>query len=295
VKHSYLPILIVAALLLSAARNEPINPSPNGTCARESERSQIAQPNATQTGPNSSQSSTATPTPEQSKSPNLNNHQRDAESSAQKEATYTGLLVIVGLLAIILNYCAAKSAAVAALDSAKAANLALQAVRPFVLLDKLEMRNFEPRSGLTSSSIQTVADVTVTNAGNGPAIITKIIARMKVTARPFLQRDPPDFTDCQEMWAVWIQPNVIAAKGIASFLVRFDDGNLVDESYYKLKAHDTGLALYGVITYEDVFEGIYEMTFGFLYSWGYDDAGEGHWSFQAGPKEYNRHRQTTQK
>jgi hypothetical protein len=306
-KRSFLLILIASALFLSAGSPSPQprpTPSPRPT---ESASPQIEQQN--KPSENNHSIPAAAPTdlnqihsiPSKTPTPDSNEEiQRELITLEGKIAAFTLLLVLVGALqfaAAPAQTCAAKKAGGAAVSSARAAELALRATRPFVLLDKLKMCNFEPRSRLTSSSILTVADITATNAGNGTAIITKIIARMKLTERPFPSRsNPPDFTDCQEMWAWWIKPNVIATKGNTNFKVRFEGNNLPDESYNKLKAHDNiALALYGMITYEDVFEGIYETTFGYLYSWGYSDTGEGSWGFQVVAPEYNRHREIKQK
>jgi hypothetical protein len=72
----------------------------------------------------------------------LNEHQNDPDASAQKEATYTGFLVIVGVAAIVvsaLQYCAARNAAKASECSAEAAKLALKINRPFLILQRAEV------------------------------------------------------------------------------------------------------------------------------------------------------------
>ncbi|MGB8411370.1 MAG: hypothetical protein WCE23_00950 [Candidatus Binatus sp.] len=168
-------ILIASALLLSAASSEPTTPSPESASTSESERPQITQKaNASQTLQSSGNPSV--PPPIQTETPYLGGNKGNADTSAQKEATYTGLLVIVGALAIFvsaLNYCASKSAADAARDSAKAAKAAVHQNRPFVLVKEIAHED----RGVT---IYIVCD----NAGTGPADIIEMMLAPQVFEAP---------------------------------------------------------------------------------------------------------------
>jgi len=174
-KQLFASILIASALLLSAAGSEPTKPIPKSASTSEIERPQITQKiNASQTVQSSADPSASLPI--QTQAPYLDGDKSNADANAQKEATYTGLLVIVGALAIfvsVLNFCASKSAADAARDSAEAAKALVHQNRPFVLVREIahEARGLD-------------IYMTCDNAGTGPADIIEIMVARQVFENP---------------------------------------------------------------------------------------------------------------
>jgi hypothetical protein len=254
---SLVAVLLVLALLLSAAGNEPIKPSPKSTSAPESERPQIAQkPNAGQAVQNTARPS-ITP-PDQTKTPNVSDHQNNADATAQKEATYTGLLVIVGLLAVILNYCTTKSAADAAKQSARAAELGLKADRPYLLVEDARIRGFPPSMPQSIADLAdavTEAVFTLRNYGKGPALVEEIVLRVKAV----VDLPPPkDFTDCRKQSVV---VEAVPSGGCLKIKSDFVEGFITDIDIAAIKGRTKTLIAYGRVIYRDVFKEPYETGF----------------------------------
>jgi hypothetical protein len=267
-----LPILIALALFLSGATNEPIEPGPVSSSIPKSERSQIAQqPKAGKTAENS-------PVPkipplDQTQTPDEDNGQDNSDSGTVREANYTGLLVIVGVLAIVisgLNYCATRSAANAARDSAHAAEFALRSDRPFFSVESPQLLYFEPAS---KSIYYGPIDVTFffRNCGKGPAIVSKIFARLAIVQPPAplttLSDDAyPAFGQYYRCRRIDVQEHVIAQdESSMRYKIQLENnrsdvenGKIADSIFDELCKFELWIVLHVVIRYGDIRQGQWE-------------------------------------
>ncbi len=164
----------------------------------------------------------------------------------------------------------------------KVANNALYADRPYLLfLDRPEQKFFDPQSREDKVFVISSARCSVKNLGKGPAILTKIMARMKLANDLKL---PPDFSDCLEIRA--FKEPVIEDKAPSEFFVPIDGYLVQVADWESLRRGETKIVLYGTISYEDVFKNPYVTAFGYVYEGPGTGIGRGD-NFRLGRKEYN--------
>ncbi|MFZ0676869.1 hypothetical protein [Candidatus Binatus sp.] len=246
-------ILIASALFLSAANN--------GTAESPSQPNQRSQ--------------TKTPAQEHdavaSQAPPVSN-QPAAVPTASAGATYiynqykqsspwgdlpTWLEALATILLVI--YAAWQTSFVdrstkAAEDAAKAATLALNAERPYLLPVQAEDN---------LPALLQIATVTIKNFGKGPAIISEIVAHFGLDDPAF--PIPADFSRCVPVTR--ITRKVISPDDSLTFDVetKEDLREAIHMTVPSFMVIDLRLTLRGIIRYQDVFKQPHTTTFGFQY------------------------------
>ncbi len=164
----------------------------------------------------------------------------------------------------------------------RVARNALYADRPYLLLlDRPEQKFFDPKSREDKVCVFSMARCGIKNLGKGPAILTNIMARMKLASDLTL---PPDFSDCLEIRD--FKDPVIEDKAPSEFFVPIDGYLVQMEDWERLRKGETKVVLYGKISYEDVFKNPYVTAFGYVYEGPGTGLGRGS-NFRLGRKEYN--------
>jgi hypothetical protein len=262
---SLLPILIASASLLSAA--SPISqPSPRPTASR-----QISQNNQ-EAGQVSNAAAKTAPMlkKDQARSTELPRDSRDDEIQSQlvtiegRISDFTLWLVLVG----VLQFGAAVFAACSARNSVEVAKLALQADRPYLLVERGHLDGWAVHTGeirqvdnlLTEAilSLRTLFDFR--NFGKGPAIIREAVILMTVVK----ELPPPKvFSDCQplrvEVAAIpagepWNPPAHLGPPQISW-----------PDHMAAIRGGTRRLIVYGRVKYEDLMRNSYETVFCWIY------------------------------
>jgi hypothetical protein len=180
-----LVLLIIATVVLSAANESP-QPNPKSSSTTESPSPQGArQANDTKTTKDGA--GTSISSVNQPQAPKLEGSKKESDQGAQKEATYTGFLVIVGLFAIFIGYLqyratdkaadAAKASAEAASRSAEIAEKAIHIDRPYLVVEQLEMKDFGTHSRRHGRPVHAL--FVFQNYGRGVAIDPRVKVRFE--------------------------------------------------------------------------------------------------------------------
>lgn len=171
-----------------------------------------------------------------------------------------------------------KKAADAARDSAKAAALALNIDRPYLIVD--EMDHGEEEEGI---KLPDAIRITLRNCGNGPAIIDKVFARM----RPTDDANMPIVRDFRECKALIIEHSAIAAGGTETYISDISDSAMSIPDEVAVRSARKHLIVFGRSLYRDGLNRRYESAFLWVYS-PKDQPVEGLKPFMyRGPDPYN--------
>jgi hypothetical protein len=277
--------LIGVALLLSAANSTP--PAHQQTPVPPQTTTQQRPPTDAKT----------------SGTPETANRSDNTSDHIQSEiAQFTFLLVIIGGLQAIAGFFqwyASHQSARAASTSAKAAELALNANRPYIWVKKIEGQKGPPNPDLPPEVTDIIASANcfIQNLGKGPAFIIEVRGTLKFTYPPLPM--PASFSDCGRVHI--LQPVVTEAEP-TNFFVPSRGGSLfvmspcgsVDTSHVNDPNNRGRFVCYGVIRYRDVYGNRYESTFGYHRQWlTFGDPDKFQWLFVRGPDEYNRERELT--
>jgi len=281
-------ILIALALLLCAETSEPPNLNPKTSSAPETPSPQISQKPANS---ESIQKGTA-PSPSiliKPNAPNVSQNQHSPDTSAQKEATYTGLLVIIGVFAIIvsaLQYGAGRSAAKAAkrsadaaFDSAQAAKLALHVNRPLVIVQEVRVTLRENDYSLTPR-------VVFRNYGHSPAILLETYLGLETCSGEEVRNLTEDTVKQWKYTRHSVQTQVVADGETAEEPITINF--LFPKAFAEVLNKETAQVAHGLVRYRGAFELLepYESRFCWIYvpPWGEWPNG----FFVIGPKELNK-------
>ena len=178
-------------------------------------------------------------------------------------------------------------AAEAAMDSVKAAQLALHADRPFLVMDNPNLVGFHPPSNISDlpmSGEQLTASFRLRNCGKGPAVIEEAKGRLTVA------REYPGigkFADCSQMEVM--RSAFAAGESSDRVSPRRDARVLSLEQYESVRNGDDAIIFYGQIAYRDIFSERYTTTFLYTYWPPPDYLPESLGTMQRGPEEYNRY------
>jgi hypothetical protein len=158
---------------------------------------------------------------------------------------------------------AAKESADATRDAVKVSK---STIRPYIWVRKIEGVHRPPSTGglgPESANVLDSANCSIQNLGTGPAFITEVLARLKMSRAPLPL--PPVFDDC---FRVEVLQPVVTASEPTNFFVILRDG--ADNHTAKRMDDPMGLerfSCYGIIRYEDAFGESYSTTFGFSRQW----------------------------
>jgi hypothetical protein len=209
----------------------------------------------------------------------LDQSQDQADASAQKEATYTGLSVIVGSLAIMLSFFQYRIA-----KSSYLAN------RPYLIFGEVTLHNLICRKDVQGLTF-TYAKVVIENAGSGPAVIRDFRGKLKILPDAMKGGFPSpgvDWGDMKDCEPIGVSRKVIAGRGDADATVIYKGNFLSDDDYKAVKmTYEQILVFYGTINYSSVTGWRrYKTTIGITYRppglIGEKDF------FSIGPAKYNR-------
>ena len=192
-KPSPLLMLIVAALLTcsSPTRAARVRPSAESTTSSQSEGTFVHQPPQKPLGSTFDARSQAS-----------NPNRGHAESDTFFLIIFTAVAAVATVATALFNrqlvsvtremVDATKSASKAADKSADAAESALHADRPFLLMsDRPEPRYFDPKARKDNVFAFTMAKCCLRNFGKGPAILSKVVARMKIADNLLFHQTSP--------------------------------------------------------------------------------------------------------
>jgi hypothetical protein len=263
----FLPILIAFALLLSAS-----SPSPSPTS--------IDHANATQN--HATASPVSTPNDQPSPKPTAAAIYNYAYTYYYPVPVPQGPPVWFQILAAAIALLFAGGLWITTIRQWRVSKNALYADRPFLMIvDRPAPMFFDPRSREDKAFVITSAKCEFKNLGKGPAIITGIVARMKLlTDLPL----PPDFSDCLEIRA--FKDPIVEDKALSEFFVPLDGYLLQAKDWPRVLRQEIKVGLYGMIKYEDVFKNQYMAAFGYIYEPTNSGLGGGN-VFRLGRKEYN--------
>jgi hypothetical protein len=157
---------------------------------------------------------------------------------------------------------------------------------PLLVADRPTPRFFSPRErekALEEGKVFFVASANCPfrNVGQSPAIISKIVVKMK------LDQDlpmPPSFADCEETTA--IKDAVVPASSASDFFSIYIGNEFSDDEWKLISRGKVKVVLYGQITYKGMLWKKYVMNFGFVYEPPNSGLGPGN-LFRFGRKEYN--------
>jgi hypothetical protein len=161
--------------------------------------------------------------------------------------------------------------------------------RPVLVVDRPQGRFLSPKDRQKAREeghvfIVASARCAFRNVGKGPAIVSQIIAKMKLHIDLPL---PPNFNDCTEANVAKKEP-VIPPGTDSDFFVLFPSPSGCSEQEWKdITDGKMKLVLYGKIFYKGMFpRKRYEATFGFVYEPPDSSFGSGN-VFRFGRTEYN--------
>jgi hypothetical protein len=160
--------------------------------------------------------------------------------------------------------------------------------RPILVADRSTPKFFSPKEWEKAQEegkvfLVTSARIPFRNVGKSPAIILKIVAKMKLGKDLSL---PPNFADCVEETA--FRDKVVPAGAESDFFAIYEKNKFCDEEWKQITTpeSETKVLLYGQIVYKGAIWKKYVMSFGFVYeppdSWFVRGN-----VFRFGRKEYN--------
>ncbi len=255
-KHSntwFALILIASALLLSAARNDMQEPKPKAGRTTESPGPQIGQ----KTNHSDYTESGTAPTPAiliNRPTPSQGETQGDSDTSAQREASYTGLLVIVGLAALAIagfQYWAARASVNASIAAASA-----HVYMEVWINDREKHFDIMGESNLGDPVVNSVFH----NYGKSPAFLVDVCWE---TTYGLALPDVPRYVHVSTFEATDVVPAESKTEPMGVKWHEIFGRYLVEQNVAFVRRMETRLYLYGYFRYRDAFERMHRIGFAY--------------------------------
>ncbi len=246
-------ILIASALLLSAARNDVPEPEPKTGRTTESPRPQIGK----KTNHSDRADGSTAPTPAiliNRPTPSKNETLGDTDASAQREANYTGLLVIVGLAAIAIasfQYWAARASVNASIAAASA-----HVYMEIWINDREKHFDIMGESKLGDPVINSVFH----NYGQSPAFLVDICWE---TTYGLKLPDVPRYVHVSTFEATDVVPAESKTGPMGVKWHEIFGHYLVEQNVAFVRRSELRLYLYGYFRYQDAFERVHQIGFAY--------------------------------